>query len=90
MIAASFVRKAEDIDSIRDLLGPRGAHVKIIAKIENQEGIENFEEIVQAADGIMVARRDLGFEISAEKVFIAQKYLIERAIIAAKTVITAF
>lgn len=46
MIAISFVRKAEDVENLRDLIGPRGAHVKIIAKIENAEGLENFQEIV--------------------------------------------
>jgi pyruvate kinase len=90
MIAMSFVRKAEDIENLRDLIGPRGAHIKIIAKIENAEGLHNFAEILEVADGIMIARRDLGLDISSEKVFIAQKWMIEQANIAGKPIITAF
>jgi len=89
MIAASFVRCAQDIENIRECLGQRGAHVKIIAKIENQQGLNNYDEIVAVTDGIMVARGDLGMEIPPEKVFIAQKWMIEKANIAAKPVVTA-
>lgn len=89
LIAASFVRKASDIDYIRDVLGPRGAHVKIIAKIENQEGLQNYDDILQVTDGIMVARGDLGMEIPPEKVFVAQKWMIEKANLAGKPVVTA-
>ena len=89
-IAASFVRRAADVQAVREELDRFGGQeVRIIAKIENQEGVDNIDEILEAADGIMVARGDLGVEIPAAKVPILQKQIIRKGLQAGKPVITA-
>lgn len=89
-VAASFVRKATDILEVKHILAEHGAsHVPVIAKIESQEGVENVEQILEVADGIMVARGDMGIEIAAEEVPIIQKRLIRACNAAGKPVITA-
>lgn len=88
-IAASFVQRAADVLSIRKLLESVHVHMEIIAKIENAEGVKNIDEILKVADGIMVARGDLGVEIPTEEVPIVQKMLIRKCNAAGKPVITA-
>lgn len=85
-IAASFVRKVSDVEYIRNVLANHDSSCRILAKIESHEGLHNFDEIIQEADGIIIARNQLSMELPAEKLFIAQKWMIEKCNLAAKPV----
>ena len=88
-IAASFVRTADDVRDIRKILDQFGSRMKIIAKIESTQGVNNIDEILDEADGVMVARGDLGVEVPLEEVPVYQKHIIHLAETRGKIVVTA-
>ena len=88
-IAHSFVRSARDIRAVQDILDAHGSNIKIISKIENQEGLDNIDEIIEASYGIMVARGDLGVELPAEVIPNTQRRIVEKCICAKRPVIIA-
>ncbi len=88
-IAHSFVRKKEDVLEVKKILDEHNSHIKIISKIENQEGVDNIDEILDVTYGVMVARGDLGVELPAEHIPIAQRCLVNKCIESKKPVIIA-
>ncbi|MBR2035807.1 MAG: pyruvate kinase [Prevotella sp.] len=88
-IAHSFVRNASDVNAVQQLLDARGSDIKIISKIENQEGVDNIDEIIEASYGIMIARGDLGIEVPIERIPGIQRNLIRKCVQAKKPVIVA-
>ncbi len=88
-VAASFVRSAADVHLVRQIISDAGGDLQVIAKIENREGVENLDEILAAADGVMVARGDMGVEYPVEEVPLIQKGIIARCNAAGKPVVTA-
>ncbi|XP_058097783.1 pyruvate kinase, cytosolic isozyme-like [Magnolia sinica] len=89
MIALSFVRKGSDLVNVRKVLGPHAKHIQLMSKVENQEGVINFDDILRETDSFMVARGDLGMEIPVEKIFLAQKMMIYKCNLVGKPVVTA-
>ncbi|KAJ0013342.1 hypothetical protein Pint_20200 [Pistacia integerrima] len=89
MIALSFVRKGSDLVEVRKVLGEHAKSILLMSKVENQEGVANFDEILENSDAFMVARGDLGMEIPIEKIFLSQKVMILKANIQGKPVVTA-
>ncbi|KAJ9693534.1 hypothetical protein PVL29_009470 [Vitis rotundifolia] len=89
MIALSFVRKGSDLVNVRKVLGSHAKHIQLMSKVENQEGVINFDEILRETDSFMVARGDLGMEIPVEKIFLAQKMMIYKCNLVGKPVVTA-
>ena len=88
-IAHSFVRNASDVRAVQEILDRRGSDIKIISKIENQEGVDNIDEIIEASYGIMIARGDLGIEVPIERIPGIQRRIIHKCILAKKPVIVA-
>lgn len=88
-IAHSFVRSKEDVMAVQQVLDEHGSDIKIISKIENQEGVDNIDEIIEASYGIMIARGDLGIEVSIERIPGIQRKIIRKCILAKKPVIVA-
>lgn len=88
-IAHSFVRSAADVKAVQDILDEHGSDIKIISKIENQEGVDNIDEIVEASYGIMIARGDLGIEVPIERIPGIQRRIIRKCVQAKKPVIVA-
>ncbi|MCR5834465.1 MAG: pyruvate kinase [Selenomonadaceae bacterium] len=88
-VAASFIQRASDVEAIRKLIVANNSHMEIISKIENLEGVKNIDEIIEASDGIMIARGDLGVEIPAEDVPIIQKDIIKKCNAIGKPVVVA-
>lgn len=89
ILGCSFTRKESDIEKIADFLGDKRETMKIFAKIDNKESLDNYESLLKAADGIIIARGDLAREISADKVFLAQKWMISEANAVGKPVIVS-
>ena len=88
-IAHSFVRSKDDVKAVQDILDEYGSDIKIISKIENQEGVDNIDEIIEASYGIMIARGDLGIEVPIENIPGIQRRIIRQCVIANKPVIVA-
>lgn len=88
-IAHSFVRSKQDVKDVTDILKRNNSHIRVIAKIENQEGVDNIDGIIESADGIMIARGDLGIEVPQEKIPGIQRILIRKCVVAKKPVIVA-